>query len=94
MQVTTLHDLQSVIKAARLRQGLTQAQVAELVPVSRKWVSDFERGRTSGDAEVLLRLLAALGITIHVETPPTSSRRNPDAGADVLDDYLEELSGS
>ncbi len=48
------------IRAARKARGLTQDQLAEILNMSRQGISHWEQGRTSPDAEMLLRLSQVL----------------------------------
>ncbi|MBA4864112.1 helix-turn-helix transcriptional regulator [Streptomyces sp. PSKA54] len=49
----------------RRRQGMTQAQLAELMGVTKSRVSQIERGQASTH-EVLARYVAALGGQLHL----------------------------
>ena len=62
----------------RRARGLTQAETAERAGVSRKWLSDFENGKSSAEIGLLLRVLEVLGyeIELHAAAPP---RRDLDA---------------
>lgn len=83
MRIRTAHDLASVARGRRLDRGWSQAEVARRARVSRKWVSDFENGKTSVDLAAVLRLLDALGIELE------SVESAADSGLDeLLDDYL------
>lgn len=50
------------IRNARTKAHLTQAALADLALVSRKWVSDVESGKPSADFSLILRTLIVLGI--------------------------------
>ena len=52
----------ALIRAQRLRQGMTQLQLAEQIGVSGKTVSKWERGCGAPDIELLPALSAALGV--------------------------------
>lgn len=52
----------ALIRAQRLRRGLTQLRLAEQIGVSDKTVSKWERGCGAPDIELLPALSAALGI--------------------------------
>ena len=99
MDIRTVHDLQALVRGARLRQDLTQQALADRAGISRKWVSEFERGKASADVAHLLRLLAALGLRLTVEeartghddavlTEQSRVERTPTTG---LDDYLDQF---
>jgi HTH-type transcriptional regulator / antitoxin HipB len=92
MRIRTAHDIAAVVRGRRLDLGLTQAAVAQRAGVSRKWVSDFETGKTSVDMATLLRLLETLDVRLEAGagndtlTPPAGSE--PVDLDEVLDRYL------
>ena len=69
MNVTEGWQLQALTRDRRLALGLSQEAVAIRAEVSRKWVSEFERGKPSADLSLVLRLLAALGLQVEVHSP-------------------------
>jgi HTH-type transcriptional regulator/antitoxin HipB len=66
MHITSSGQLQTLARDRRLSSKQTQAAVATLAGVSRKWLSEFERGKESADLSLVLRLLAALGLVVQV----------------------------
>lgn len=52
--------LQNRLKEARVERGLSQAQLAELVGVSRNTISSIETGQFSPTAKLALVLCVAL----------------------------------
>lgn len=52
--------LQNHLKEARIEQGLSQAQLAELVGVSRNTISSIETGQFNPTAKLALILCIAL----------------------------------
>jgi len=62
MQVTTVHQYQALVRGRRKDLGLSQDRLARSAGVSRKWLSEFERGATTAvELPLVLRVLAALG---------------------------------
>ena len=53
-----------VIRASRLRRGLSQPQLAALLSTSKNYVSNWEHGRARPDMNIIPQLCAALGIRI------------------------------
>jgi transcriptional regulator with XRE-family HTH domain len=51
------------IAEARHAKGLTQAQLAELIGISRLLLSDYERGKVRIYADVVAKIATALGIS-------------------------------
>lgn len=83
MDIRTVHQLRASARGRRIELGLSQAAVAERAGVSRKWLSDFESGKTTIETGKVLDVLGVLGLRISVtladEEPPTTD----------LDDFLE-----
>lgn len=53
------------IKKLRDEKGLTQEQLAEMIPISRQAVSKWERGLAIPDSSVLIRLSEIFSVTIN-----------------------------
>lgn len=56
----------SEIRARRKALGITQQTVAELAGVSRRLVSEIERGRSTVRVDVLGRVVGVLGLELGV----------------------------
>jgi putative transcriptional regulator len=56
--------LHNRLKVLRAERDLTQAQLAELVEVSRKTINTVERGVFVPSTELALRLAQTLGVTV------------------------------
>lgn len=63
------------IRGARLRAGLTQAELAQVAGTSQAAVSQYERGRKEPEVVTLARLLAAAGAELRVDRPRPAVRR-------------------
>jgi len=86
MQVTTVHDLAAVVRGRRGELGLSQAELAVRIGVSRDWVSDFESGKATVEMGLVLRALEALRLRIDLAGDADA----PDAPAVDLDAILDE----
>ena len=51
------------IKLARIKKGLTQSQLSELISVDPSYISNIENGKKNISVVVLVRLVDELGIT-------------------------------
>jgi HTH-type transcriptional regulator/antitoxin HipB len=71
MIVRTARDLGAAVRDARLRQGWTQAELADRIDVSRQWVISLERGKASAELGAALRAVAALGMVATLVEAPT-----------------------
>src|SRR5215467_2106364 len=66
VRVRTSGDLAATIRGRRLELGMSQILLADMAGVSRKWLWDVERGKTSADFGLLLRVLPALGLALDI----------------------------
>ncbi len=66
MIIRTPRELGHLVRDARTRRALTQAQLADEVGVSRKWIIDLEAGKRTTDLSLVLRTLNALQLTLDV----------------------------
>lgn len=53
------------VKTARLTKGLTQDELAELVGISRNYISDIERGHYTPSVKTLAAIAKALNIDLN-----------------------------
>lgn len=73
------HDVRTPARLARtLRRhrrslGLTQAETALRAGVTTQWLSEFETGKTPGGTDRVMRLLAALDLSLAVQQRPFTS---------------------
>nr|WP_321485590.1 helix-turn-helix transcriptional regulator [uncultured Draconibacterium sp.] len=58
-------ELGKMIHEARVRQGLTQEDLAGMSGVGRRVVSEVERGKETAQIGKVLLILAALGIGLY-----------------------------
>lgn len=54
------------IRMARIEQGLTQAQLAAKLGVSRQWLIDIERGQGNPSYETLFLIAEKMGFKIEI----------------------------
>ena len=95
MQVTTVRQLQALVRGRRTDLALSQGSVAETAGTSRKWLSEFERGATTAvELPLVLRVLAALDMTVLIapnNAGPGAPAAAPDGNLELdLDEVLRE----
>lgn len=73
--IRTAADVAAVIRARRRKLRLDQGALAKRVGVSRQWIVDIEKGKPRAGIELVLRTLAALGVSL-----TTSRQASPRAG--------------
>ena len=74
-------DIGAFIKARRRTLGLDQAELALRIGVSRLWVNQIEHGKAGASLGLVLRALAALGVTLvgTIEGEAETSRKRKPA---------------
>ena len=80
----TSQEVGLAVRGARLKQGWTQAQLAEHAGVGRDWLVRLEQGHPRLELAKVLDTFTALGLTLSIEATP---RR--DAGSDPFASVLE-----
>ena len=94
MTIHSPHALANTVRRRRLDLGLSQSNLADRVGVSRKWIIDVERGKSTVALSHLLRLLDALELDLSVaprESPSRDARDAPPRASTVdLDDLLRD----
>jgi y4mF family transcriptional regulator len=95
MRIRTARDLAAAVRGRRQALGWTQATTAVAAKVSRKWLVDFENGKTTVDLAAVLRLLDALDLALDTTEMLRTAPARPTTGAadqvdldDLLDSYL------
>lgn len=69
------HELAGLFRDGRKRAGWSQQDLANLVGVSRQWVSLVETGKTSVEFDLVHASLEALGYGVFVESEDRPHRR-------------------
>jgi hypothetical protein len=96
-RATVPERLPSVVRALRIRKGLTQSELAQRGGVVDATISRIERGRLHPSTAVIRRLAAALEVSVESlvdgGSPPPESTARPSiarlvAIADALDDAV------
>jgi HTH-type transcriptional regulator/antitoxin HipB len=89
MRVNSINDLAAAVRGRRLALGLTQAELADRIGVSRDWVNYFESGKPTVELILVLRVLEGLDLTLDV-SEPGNVRASHEAGPTDLDALLDE----
>jgi y4mF family transcriptional regulator len=85
-QPLRIGDLAYAVRTRRSELGLTQTGLAELAHVSRKWISDVERGKESVQLKPLLQVFDVLGLPIALADAapaPTTAERSAADDAEI-----------
>ena len=82
MQVRTVRDLGAMVRTTRRAHGLTQADLADRLRVSRDWVVRLEQGSPRLETQKVLDALGVLGLTLEVaNAQPTRTTTTTTANA-------------
>lgn len=65
----TSEVLRRHLKEERVRQRRTQSELSSLVGRTRKWLSEYERGKVDASAGTVFALAACLGVEIFLAAP-------------------------
>lgn len=85
MDISSIADAAGVVRGRRLELGLTQEGLAERAGISRKWIYEFEAGKSTAELGHLLRVLQALGLSL--STQDVEKRPSPVVN---LEDLLQQ----
>ena len=67
MRITTMAELGSLIREERLRQKLTQTDLAGISGVGITFISQLENGKETVEMGRVIRVLTMLGIDLYAE---------------------------
>lgn len=104
MRVHATVDVAATVRGRRLDCGLSQSELARDCGISRKWISEFETGKTTAEFGLVIRVLEALGLSLDLSedsgarvvkstagTVPATATISPPTSSPVdLDVLLEE----
>jgi|CXWL01.1.fsa_nt_gi transcriptional regulator with XRE-family HTH domain len=95
MKVSRPDDIGAIIKGYRALRGLSQAQLAERLQTTQKWISHIENGKATAHIGLILRALNELGFSISIEreneTPSVRHQPAKSAQSDFsIDDIVDE----
>jgi y4mF family transcriptional regulator len=86
MLIPSPRELGQLIRDRRKQLGISQAQLAERVGVSRHWVIALERGNTGAELGLVLSALSAVGLRVDARrTEAADAATARDAAAEVIE---------
>jgi transcriptional regulator with XRE-family HTH domain len=88
MEVRTMRELGALVRSARTARGMTQADLAERLQMSRDWVVRLEKGHPRLEAQRVLDALRVVGVNLEAtvrENSPGKRRKRaaPEASANA-----------
>lgn len=92
MKVLSIRDASAAVRGRRRDLGLSQAQLANRVGISRKWISEFEAGKPGAELGHVLRVLEGLGLVIDLRGSSDEAGTEVSGSQPIdLDALLDEL---
>lgn len=73
MKIRTASELGLALRERRRELGLTQAELAARIEVSRQWVGSAERGKHRADVGLVLRAAQALHLILDLRSERASA---------------------
>lgn len=67
MAIRSIREIAAAVRGRRQDLGLSQAELASRAGVSRKWISEFESGKSTAELGLVLRVLDALGWSLELD---------------------------
>jgi y4mF family transcriptional regulator len=77
MKITRPQDVGSLVRQRRLDLKLTQAQLAEKLDATQKYISSLEAGKPTLQLGGVLKVLRELGINLIVDIENVSTEKPP-----------------
>jgi len=75
MKIRSAKELGALVRSHRQRYGWTQSELAGKAGVSSLWVSQLERGKSTAQFGLILKILKVLELALSIEEP--GERRSP-----------------
>lgn len=106
MQVKTMGDVGALVRSARTARGMTQAELAEQLRMSRDWIVRLEKGHPRLEAQRVLDALRVVGVSLEASLPEATSKARkrtrkdapekskPEGNAPALPDPFDALFGT
>ncbi|MBB5785887.1 helix-turn-helix domain-containing protein [Jiangella mangrovi] len=89
MRARTVRDLGALVREARRLSGMTQAELAAAVGVSRDWVIRLERGHPRLEAQLVLDALAVAGLAVDIAVEDGAPKAEHDPFGRLLGGLVE-----
>lgn len=93
VRMHSIRDVAAAVRGRRQDLGLNQAELAKRAGVSRKWIYEFEAGKSTAEFGLVLRVLEELGFGLELGKDSDAEHQEASArrAAVDLDALLNEL---
>jgi len=76
MQIKTMGDVGALVRSARTARGMTQADLAQRLRISRDWVVRLEKGHPRLEAQRVLDALRVLNVNLEATVADAQASRS------------------
>jgi HTH-type transcriptional regulator/antitoxin HipB len=83
VKARSIQDVAVAVRGRRTDLGLSQADLASRIGVSRKWIYEFESGKPTAEFGLVLRVMEELGLGLDIS--PTADADAASSGARAVD---------
>jgi transcriptional regulator with XRE-family HTH domain len=84
VSVNSARALGPALRQERIQEEISQSALADLAAVGRQWLNAFELGdKPSAPMDMVLRVAAALGVTVVLRPPQPPEVTDDDAPVDL-----------
>lgn len=90
-RIITSNDIAELVRQRRRELGLSQAQLAAQVGVSRQWIIDIEKGKPRAELALTLALLQVLGVQLEASFSCASSTKTHSVDSTAGEAKIQEL---
>jgi len=94
MSARSIRDVAAAVRGRRHDLGISQVELASRAGVSRKWISEFEAGKSTAEFGLVLRVLDALALSLELRDASSTQEGSSDRGAVDLDLLLSRFRAS
>jgi len=91
MSIRSIRDVAAAVRGRRKELELSQAELARRARVSRKWISEFEAGKSTAELGLVLRILDELGLQLELNKNSEAVEGSRDRDGVDLDRLLNDL---
>ena len=91
MALRSIREIAATVRGRRQDLGLNQAELAARAGVSRKWISEFESGKSTAEVGLVLRVLDELGLHLELREEEAKTEGTERSGSIDLDTLLKQL---
>lgn len=74
MKLKTVSDIAALVREQRRARGWSQEELARRVGVGRDWVIQFEKGKSTVELALVLRVVKELGLQLRLDAGTAAAK--------------------